>query len=181
MPFLSSLPAEAGARDIFKLNKAAGHAMIDYHTAVMRQPSALSEGERELIAAYVSGLNSCQYCHGVHAQTAAAFGLEADLLAGLIDDLEAAGIDEKLRPILRLARKLTQSPGKLVEADTEAVLAAGWDERALHDAINVVCLFNFMNRLVEGHGIEGSEGVFEQRGVALKESGYAPLLDYLEG
>ncbi len=33
---------------------------------------------------------------------------------------------------------------------------AGCSEQALHDAINVICMFNFMNRIVLGHG--GTEG-----------------------
>jgi len=36
------------------------------------------------------------------------------------------------------------------------VFDAGSSEQALHDAINVICTFNFMNRIVFGHG--GTEG-----------------------
>ena len=32
------------------------------------------------------------------------------------------------------------------------MFAAGWDERALHDAIAVTARAAFMQRLVEGHG-----------------------------
>ena len=39
------------------------------------------------------------------------------------------------------------------QEDADQVYAAGWDERALHDAIEVCALFNFMNRFVEGHGL----------------------------
>jgi AhpD family alkylhydroperoxidase len=31
--------------------------------------------ERELIAAYVAGLNACGYCHGIHIAVAEAFGI----------------------------------------------------------------------------------------------------------
>jgi putative tryptophan/tyrosine transport system substrate-binding protein len=41
----------------------------------MRGPSPLTPGERELIAAYVSGIDDCQYCYGVHAEPAKAFGI----------------------------------------------------------------------------------------------------------
>jgi alkylhydroperoxidase family enzyme len=68
-PFFSSLDSDSGVRDILTLNPAAGKALIEYHEAVLRGPSPLSEGERELIAAYVSGLNACHYCHGVHTKT----------------------------------------------------------------------------------------------------------------
>jgi hypothetical protein len=41
---------------------------------------------------------------------------------------------------------------------------AGWDETALHSAIAVCCLFSFMNRLVDGHGIEADATLFAERG-----------------
>jgi hypothetical protein len=50
---------------------------------------------------------------------------------------------------------------------------------ALHDAVLTTCLFNFMNRLLEGHGCKGSKELFALRGPALKEEGYAPLLEVL--
>lgn len=179
MPFFKSLGADSAVRDILKMNPAAGRALIEYHGAVMRQPSALSEGERELIAAFVSGLNACQYCHGVHSVTAAAFGLPERIIQSLVDDIDAAPVEARLKPILRYVRKLTLAPAKMVQDDADAVFAAGWDERALHDAIAVCCLFNFMNRLLEGHGIKGHAELYAQRGAALKEHGYAPLLKAL--
>ncbi len=44
MPFLKSLPPDAGVRHILQMNKPVGRALIARH---------------ELIAAYVSGLNTC--------------------------------------------------------------------------------------------------------------------------
>ena len=69
----------------------------------------------------------------------------------------------------------------MVQADADAVFAAGWDERALHDAVCVACLFNFMNRLVEGHGVKGNPGLYRERGRILMETGHAPLLNRLDG
>jgi alkylhydroperoxidase family enzyme len=39
---------------------------------LLRGPSSLARGERELIAAYVSALNDCQYCWSSHSACAAA-------------------------------------------------------------------------------------------------------------
>jgi uncharacterized peroxidase-related enzyme len=179
MSFFRSLGAESSVRDILQMNRAAGRALIEYHMAVLRQPSPLTEGERELIAAYVSGLNSCQYCHGVHTITAEAFGLPEGFIRQLLDDVEAAPVESSLKPILKFVRKLTLEPSRIVAADAEAVFSAGWTEQALHDAINVCCLFNFMNRLVDGHGVKGDAGIYRHRGHALKADGYAPLLKAL--
>ncbi len=181
MSFLSALPDDAVVLDIFKLNKPAGVALTNFFTATMRSPSPLTEGQREMIAAYVSGLNSCQYCYGVHSATAEAFGLEEGVLTEMVDDIDSAPVDDKLKPMLRLARRLTLEPAKVVQSDVDAVLAAGWDEQTVHDAINVVCVFNFMNRLLDGHGVKGSPTINESRGKGLHQCGYAPLLAALEG
>jgi alkylhydroperoxidase family enzyme len=41
--------------------------LIEFHEVLLRGPSPFTEAERELIAAYVSGLNRCRYCHGVRS------------------------------------------------------------------------------------------------------------------
>ena len=45
------------------------------------------------------------------------------------------------------------TPARMVQADAAAVYAAGWSEAALFDAVQICCLFNLMNRIVEGAGI----------------------------
>jgi uncharacterized peroxidase-related enzyme len=175
-----SLGANATVPDILKMSPEAGVALLEMHEAIMRAPSALTPGQRELIAAYVSGLNRCQYCHGVHAETAKAYeDIPRQAVDRMLADLETAGFDEKIKPILQLARKLTQAPAEVSEADTLAVLEAGWGEKALHDAIMVVCCFNFMNRLLEGHGVHGHDALFKERGPMLKKYGYLPLINLL--
>jgi uncharacterized peroxidase-related enzyme len=173
------LPPDAGVRHILQMNRPAGRALIAFHEAVMRQPSELSVGERELIAALVSGLNACNYCYGVHARTAAAFGISEADVGAMVSDIDTAPVPDRLRPILHYARKLTMSPSRITDADARAVRAAGWSSQALHDAIQVTGLFNLMNRLLEGHGVQGSEPFFEARGKQLAEGGYLPLLQFL--
>jgi alkylhydroperoxidase family enzyme len=74
-------------------------------------------------------------------------------VAGLLDDIDTAPVDERLKPVLRYLGKLTLTPSRMTTADAEAVFAAGWDDRALHDAVSVCALFNLMNRLVDGLGV----------------------------
>lgn len=179
MSFFPSLPADAGVRHILKLNPAAGRALLELHTAVLRTDTRLTARDKELIAAYVSGLNACSYCYGVHRETAAAFGVDPELLETLLNDFDQAPVAPGLKALLGYARRLTVEPAKTTARDAEAVFAAGWSERDLHDAVLTVGLFNFMNRLLEGHGVKGSREIFAERGRALKEQGYAPLLQML--
>lgn len=130
--------------------------LLEYHDRLLRDPSPLTVAQRELIAAYVSGINACTFCHGAHVVAAEAFGIDPALFDGLMADLESSAVDEKMKPLLAYVGKLTATPSRMVEADAASVYAAGWDEQALFDAISVCALFNFMNRIVEGSGIKSN-------------------------
>jgi uncharacterized peroxidase-related enzyme len=163
MPFFSNLDDSSVVPDIAMMTPEFGKAMGPYHKAIMESPSELDRGQRELIAAYVSGLNSCAYCYGVHSLTAAAFGIDEAVFDKLMDDADSAPLDEKMKPLLRLARRLTLEPAKTVQADIDAITAAGWTEQTAHDAILVCCMFNFMNRLLDGHGVKGNAAMYQAR------------------
>lgn len=180
MSYLKSLPDDAVLMDVFKLFPETSRPLLDYHEVVMRGPSPFSVAERELIAAYVSGVNSCGYCHGVHTVAAEACGIPQGAVPAAVVDLDVAPVAENMRPVLRYAGKLTRTPSELTRADADEVLAAGWDESALHSAVMVCALFNFMNRMVEGHGITAGPEYFAKSGQRLKEVGYAGLNKLLD-
>lgn len=92
-----------------------------------------------------------------------------------------APIDSKVRPIFAFVKKLTQTPTRMTQADADAVFAAGWGEAALHSAIAVCCLFNFMNRLVDAHGIEADRASFTERGHKHVEMGYVAQYEAAAG
>lgn len=154
-----SLPETPHLSDVFRAFPVGVPALLEYHDALLRGDSPLSVAERELIAAYVSGLNACSFCFGAHTLIAEVHGVAPTLLEGLVDDPAAAGVEPRLLPVLAYVRKLTETPSRVGDADAEAVYAAGWDERALHDAVAVCALFNFMNRIVEGTGVVTNEAV----------------------
>lgn len=165
--------------EVFKAYPVAARPLIAYHEAVMRGPSPLTVSDRELIAAYVSSLNACNYCHGIHAATAAAFGVDAAMLDALVATPESASVDPRLKPVLAYVRKVTLTPSRMVRADAEAVYAAGWPEAALHDAVAVCALFNLMNRYVDGLGVSADEIYTARSAARLHDGGYAGLLAHL--
>lgn len=81
MTYLPSLPPDAVLPDVPRAYPQTARP-LDYHQALLRDP--LTEAERELIAAHVSGLNACRHCHGVHQATAQAFGIEEGTLRALL-------------------------------------------------------------------------------------------------
>jgi uncharacterized peroxidase-related enzyme len=153
VPYLPSLGDDAVLSDVFRRFPDQAAPLADYVQRLMRGPSPLSVAQRELIGAYVSGLNACVYCQGVHTAIAVSQGIEEQVVAALVNDLVTASVEDRMRPVLGLVRTLTLTPAKACDVEVEAVYAAGWDEQALHDAVSVCGLFNLMNRLVEGLGI----------------------------
>ncbi|ATE66838.1 carboxymuconolactone decarboxylase family protein [Rhizorhabdus dicambivorans] len=156
MPVFPSIEGEPALDKVFRRFPHTVMPLLEYHDRLLRDPSPLTVAERELIAAYVSGLNACTYCHGAHVVAARAFGIDPGLFDGLMADLETSGIDDRLKPILAYVSKLTRTPSMMTEADANRVYAAGWNEQALFDAVSVCALFNFMNRIVEGSGIKAN-------------------------
>jgi len=172
MVLLRSLPENATLADLRQTYADLLEKLRPYGHRLMRGPSPLTPGQRELIAAFVSSVNSCRYCHGAHSLVARAFGVDEAVLAGSLDNTDRAPIDARLKPILRYVRKLTETPSRMTAADAAAVYDTGWDDEALLHAIAVCAYFNNMNRLVEGAGIVGTAEEYSVAAQRLVEHGY---------
>lgn len=162
MPFYKSFSEDTELDNVYRFEWRIWKDFGEFSAEVMRGPSPLSPGERELIAGFVSGLNGCEYCRAAHTAAAVASGFPDTLMPQLLDNIATAAIDRKLKPILAYVRKLNLSPTKVTEADAKAVFAAGWDEVALHHAIAVTARYNLVNRLIHGHGGEANPDTFRE-------------------
>jgi uncharacterized peroxidase-related enzyme len=118
---------------------------------LLRRPHTLTAGERELIAAYVSGGNECRFCCGSHSAFAAA---QLDGGSAVVDQVIAdpgsAPISAKLRALLRIAAAV-RVDGRAV---TGELVAAARDEGAtdleIHDTVLIAAAFCMFNRYVDG-------------------------------
>jgi uncharacterized peroxidase-related enzyme len=176
MPFLPSIGSEDKVPHVLaKFQNGTQIPLLEFHQALLRGESPFTVKERELMAAYVSGVNACRYCYGAHSSVAKLYGVPEKLMVDLIDDFGSAAIDAKLRPVFAYLRKLTLTPTQMTQADADAVFAAGWSEQALYDAVQVCCLYNFMNRFVEGLGLTPIPEQFDMEGQMIKRGGYVSM------
>jgi len=152
MGFFKSLPADAGPAKVFTTYPEIYRLWSAMSQTLMNGPSPLSRAERELLFAYAAGVAGCRFVYGAHSEVAYAWGVERGVLDRLLTDPETAPVEARLKPLLAFVRKLMLTPGAMTQADADAVFGAGWDEKALHDAIAVTARAAFMQRLVEGHG-----------------------------
>ena len=165
--------------DVFRAFPDASIPLIEYHEVVLRGPSPFAEAERELIAGFVSTLNGCGYCTGVHVAAAENMGVTKGLIAALAADRELRDADSRMRPVLSYARKLTEEPASVTQSDVDAIVAAGWEPEALFFVASVTALFNFMNRLVEGMRIKADPVYAPMAAKRLAEHGYLPLIEMI--
>lgn len=172
MSFLKSLPEGVQIFDVFASRPDVYEPFVQMVERVTRGESPLSRGERELIGAHVSSLNSCPMCVDIHRTAAKAHGIDVGDVNVLETATATATDNAKLEPILALVGKLTTTPSKIVQSDVQAVYDAGWNEAALHDAVVVACIAGFMNRFVFGLGIDSENAYREAAGRAVEKAGY---------
>lgn len=152
MPFLASLPADAGPPSLYAKYPDIYGPWSSMSEALMNGSSPLSEGERELIMAYACAVAGCQMVHIAHSEVAYAWGIQRGLVEQLMQDPDGAPVDARLRVLLAFVRKLMMNPNTIAREDVDAVLNAGWNEQALHDAVAVTARGAFMHRLIAAFG-----------------------------
>jgi alkylhydroperoxidase family enzyme len=129
--------AVARAGRVFKIIEAMSlrprvlRAFVALALEILTGPASLSAEDRRRLAYVVSDTNGCRYSMGVYGSS--------------------EGLDESLRDF---AVKLTREPGAMTEGDVERLRERGYTDEAVHDAVQVVALLNYANRIADGIGIE---------------------------
>ena len=62
--------------------------------------------------------------------------------------------EPRLRALCEFAVKMTREPAAIRRYDIDALRGHGLDDDAIHDAIQVVSYFNYINRVADAVGIE---------------------------
>ena len=83
--------------------------------------------------------------------------MDDSLIAQLAEDHERAAIAEADRIMLRYVDKLTRTPGAVREDDVEALREAGFSDAAILNTCQVAAYYAYVNRLVDGLGVELEE------------------------
>ena len=69
-------------------------------------------------------------------------------------DYRAADLEPRTRTLCDFAIQLTREPASISQADIDLLRAHGLDDAAVHDAIQVIGYFNYINRIADAVGIE---------------------------
>lgn len=130
----------------FSRNTEKLRAFSQYYNTLMLAPSGLSKLEREMVAVVVSSANRCFYCLVAHGQAVRQLSGDAQLGEMLVMNYRVAPLSDRQRAMLDFAWKLTTSPAEIVEADRDALRAAGLSKDEIFDLADVIGFFNMSNR-----------------------------------
>jgi uncharacterized peroxidase-related enzyme len=146
------LPPELpGISSAFAYRPETAKPMRELAEVLLRGPNSLTSGEREMIAAFVSSRNRCDFCQLSHRAAAAHhLGGNYDLVDAVRRDPESAPVSEKLRALLAIAAKVQQDGRQVATGDVARARAAGATDVEIHDAVLIAAAFCMYNRYVDG-------------------------------
>ncbi|BCM88922.1 hypothetical protein IAD21_00764 [Abditibacteriota bacterium] len=146
--------------------------------ALLRGPSSLTPGEREMIATYVSSQNNCWFCTNSHRAATRYLLVEEETPAELVDqvcqDLETAPVNDKIRALLMIAGQVQQGGRRVSEENVAKARLAGADDKAIHDTVLIAAAFCMFNHYVDGLATWApeKESDYEEQGALLAQHGY---------
>jgi len=117
---------------------------------LLRGPSTLTTGERELIAMLVSHRNECKFCTSAHKAVADLLLGENETTDKIQHDIENSSVSEKMKALLIIAGQVQSGGKNVTEASVMKAKAAGATDIEIHDTVLIASLFCLYNRYVDG-------------------------------
>jgi uncharacterized peroxidase-related enzyme len=125
--------------------------MRELAEVLLRGPSTLTSGEREMIATFVSTRNDCAFCRDSHRAAAAHhLGGNYDLVDAVAGDYQKAPISPKLKALLAIASKVREGGRHVTPEDVARARREGATDVEIHDTVLIAAAFCMFNRYVDG-------------------------------
>jgi len=152
MPHINLSNEYPGIRSLFVFRPETAAPLNALVQTLLHDPHpTLSAGERELIATYVSALNTCKYCCTIHGAIAKhQLGGDGELVKQVVADPDAAPISDKLKALLKIAAKVQKGGKNVTPEDIEAARNQGATDIEIHDTVLIAAAFCMFNRYVDG-------------------------------
>ena len=151
MPHITVDENLPGIRALMAFSPGTATPMGELANLLLRSDEGLSMADRELIAAHVSYLNECFYCHESHGAIAVCY-LDGnnDLVEQVKKDYTNAGISDKLKALLSVAGSVQKGGKHVTPAQIENARALGATDKDIHDTVLIAAAFCMFNRYVDG-------------------------------
>jgi uncharacterized peroxidase-related enzyme len=169
------LPEELpGISSAFAFRPETAKPLRELAHILLHESNSLSQGERELIATYVSSLNDCYFCQTSHGAAAACHLGNSDTIKQVHADFQQAPVSEKLKRLLVIAGQVQHSGKSVTKTAVDAAREQGATDREIHDTILIAAAFCMYNRYVDGLATwqPRDEAMYAQMGAHLAREGY---------
>ena len=184
MPHIHLPEGLQGIRSAMAFRPETAKPLNELAEILLHGPNSLSQGDRELIATYVSSLNDCYFCQTVHGFVAAAcLNDDYDLVRRVKADFYAAEISEKLKALLVIAAKVQRGGKNVTAEDVQAAREQGATDVEIHDTVLIAAAFCMYNRYVDGLDTwqPHDEDLYRERARKTARDGYVSVSrEYLE-
>jgi uncharacterized peroxidase-related enzyme len=151
MPHIAVSSELPGIRGLLAFKPALGQKFLEFTEQLMRGPSALAQGERELIATYVSFGNECHFCTSSHAAaTLHSLPNGGALVTAVCADVHTAPLSDLMYSLLIIADKVRVGGKEVTSEDVAAARRAGATDEHVHDTVLIAAAFCLANRYVDG-------------------------------
>lgn len=133
-----------------------GHMAL-YKNVLHHSANKVPKWFLEVLGVWVSSLNQCGYCVEHHFSGLQRLLKDPDRGDAIRTAIEAetlsvAPLDEAQIAAMNYARKLTEAPAEMVQADVQALRDAGWGDGEILEINQVCAYFAYANRTVLGLG-----------------------------
>jgi uncharacterized peroxidase-related enzyme len=172
--YLSVDPDIAGIRALFAYRPETAEPLKALAQALLRGPSPLSEGERELIAAYVSALNGCHFCSSSHGAAAKVLMGDATLVETAMAGDRPVAPTNRRTALFTIASAVQSSGPALTPSIVEAARSFGVSDVEIHDTVLIAAAFSMFNRYVDALRpfVPSIADAYEEMGRRLAHQGY---------
>ena len=164
-----------GIRGPLNAHPETAKPLLELAQTLLRGDSTLSEGERELIATYVSSQNECVFCSSSHGAAAKhLLNNDFELIEQVWSDYEHAPISDKLKSLLNIAGKVQQGGQNVAEEDVTRARNEGATDKEIHDTVLIAAAFCMYNRYVDGLNTWAPQDLtdYDEMGAVMAEEGY---------
>ncbi len=177
---MSYIPLEEhlpGITGLLEYRKDTAAPIRELTQILLRGPSTLTEGERELIATIVSSRNQCRFCTAAHTAAANILLGESDTTEAIKQNIDTAPVSEKMKTLLRIAAEVQEGGKQVTPASITAAKTAGATDIEIHDTVLIAALFCLYNRYVDGLATmtPSDDAFYQGLGERLKNHGYNRL------
>jgi uncharacterized peroxidase-related enzyme len=172
------IPLEAhlpGITGLLEYRKDSAQPIRELTQFLLRGPSTLSEGERELIATVVSNGNNCTFCTTAHTAAADRLLGETETTQKIKEDITSAPISPKMKALLTIASLVRESGKSVTPEAIETAKREGATDIEIHDTVLIAATFCMFNRYVDGLASFTPEDpkAYEEMGRRMVANGYA--------